>query len=482
MANKKVSQLTSKPSVLTTDLFPIADPSTGQLFKTTISDLGTAIGSGVSSVNTLVGAVVLDTDDIQELASPTNKWFTDTRARAALSASSPLTYNSGTGAFGIQVATGSQNGYLSSTDWTTFNNKQNALTNPVTGTGATDRLVIWAGTNSVTSSANLFYSVVSGKHAINFGTAFNFISYADNGLGSNLDLVISADDSIKFYTTNFSSLAAKINDGGNFDIYTSLVVSNNITGASIIKSGGTSAQFLKADGSVDSSTYLTTGTAASTYLPLAGGTMTGNLFLPANNTVGGTNYYIGQTMASNDFWRIYGNTVAADQGEMIFELGDNGAPLGSNGQRFRFYYDANVGGTAKSPLTIDYNTISIEAFATITINQNAQTNLIIRNTTAGTSSIASTSLISDTSAGLGEIGKYSSTTTAYKITTPSSTYLYNGTAGNIAIQNDFASGSIVMAAGGSSTAHFTIAPTGATSFSSSISVPKQRIGPVKRAN
>ena len=131
MANKKVSQLVSKPSVLVTDLFPIADPTTGQLFKTTISDLGTAIGSGVSSVNTLVGAVVLDTDDIQELASPTNRWFTDTRARAALSASSPLAYNSGTGVFSIAQANGSTNGFLSSTDWTTFNAKQSALS----GTG-----------------------------------------------------------------------------------------------------------------------------------------------------------------------------------------------------------------------------------------------------------------------------------------------------------------------------------------------------------
>jgi hypothetical protein len=131
MANKKVSQLTSKPAVNLTDLFLIADPTSGQAFKTTISDLGTAIGSGVSSVNTLVGAVVLDTDDIQELASPTNRWFTDTRARAAVSASSPLAYNSGTGVFSIPAATSSQNGYLTSTDWTTFNGKQAALS----GTG-----------------------------------------------------------------------------------------------------------------------------------------------------------------------------------------------------------------------------------------------------------------------------------------------------------------------------------------------------------
>ncbi|MEO6453116.1 MAG: tail fiber domain-containing protein, partial [Ginsengibacter sp.] len=49
-----------------------------------------------------------------------------------------------------------------------------------------------------------------------------------------------------------------------------------ITGAAIIKSGGTSSQFLKADGSVDANTYITGG-MAGTYLPLAGGTLSGNI-------------------------------------------------------------------------------------------------------------------------------------------------------------------------------------------------------------
>lgn len=39
-----------------------------------------------------------------------------------------------------------------------------------------------------------------------------------------------------------------------------IVASGNITGASIIKAGGTSSQFLKADGSVDSSAYVTAAT------------------------------------------------------------------------------------------------------------------------------------------------------------------------------------------------------------------------------
>ena len=40
----------------------------------------------------------------------------------------------------------------------------------------------------------------------------------------------------------------------------------------LVKSGGTSTQFLKADGSVDSSTYLTTSAASSTYVPYTGAT------------------------------------------------------------------------------------------------------------------------------------------------------------------------------------------------------------------
>ena len=93
----------------------------------------------------------------------------------------------------------------------------------------------------------------------------------------------------------------------------------------------------------------------TSYLPLSGGTMTGDLFLRANNDVGGTNYCIGQTMASNDSWKIYGNTIALDRGELVFELGDNAFSSSSNGQRFRFHYENSSGGTAKSPFILDYN-------------------------------------------------------------------------------------------------------------------------------
>ena len=65
--------------------------------------------------------------------------------------STPIT-TSGTITLAIATASGSQQGLLSSTDWTTFNNKQNALTNPVTGTGTTNYLPKFTGTSTIGNS------------------------------------------------------------------------------------------------------------------------------------------------------------------------------------------------------------------------------------------------------------------------------------------------------------------------------------------
>ena len=57
--------------------------------------------------------------------------------------------------FNLPTASAANRGALSSSDWTNFNNKQNALTNPVTGTGTSGQVTYFNGTSSVTSSANL---------------------------------------------------------------------------------------------------------------------------------------------------------------------------------------------------------------------------------------------------------------------------------------------------------------------------------------
>jgi hypothetical protein len=69
----------------------------------------------------------------------------------------------------LGLASSSANGALSSTDWTTFNNKQNALTNPVTGTGTSGQVAYFNGTSSITGEANLFWDATNDRLGI--GTA-----------------------------------------------------------------------------------------------------------------------------------------------------------------------------------------------------------------------------------------------------------------------------------------------------------------------
>jgi hypothetical protein len=80
------------------------------------------------------------------------------------SATSPLSISSNV--LSISQASGSTNGYLSSTDWTTFNNKQNALTNPITGTGTSGYVTYFNGTSTVTGSANHYWDSTNNRLGI----------------------------------------------------------------------------------------------------------------------------------------------------------------------------------------------------------------------------------------------------------------------------------------------------------------------------
>jgi hypothetical protein len=71
----------------------------------------------------------------------------------SVTGTSPIVSSGGTTpAISIPAATSSVNGYLTSTDWTTFNNKQSALTNPVTGTGTTNYLPKFTGSSTIGNS------------------------------------------------------------------------------------------------------------------------------------------------------------------------------------------------------------------------------------------------------------------------------------------------------------------------------------------
>lgn len=107
----------------------------------------------------------------------------------SLSATTPLSYNSITGVFSIQAADSTHNGYLSSTDWNTFNNKQSALTfGNVTGSDFS----ITGGTGAVVGSGlSLALAIVnSNTYATN---TFLKFSVNNKGLVTSASVVGSAD-------------------------------------------------------------------------------------------------------------------------------------------------------------------------------------------------------------------------------------------------------------------------------------------------
>jgi hypothetical protein len=77
----------------------------------------------------------------------------------------------------LGLASSSANGALSSTDWTTFNNKQNALTNPVTGTGTTNYLPKFTGSTTIGNSS----IIDNGTGRVSIGTT----SFLDSFVISN---------------------------------------------------------------------------------------------------------------------------------------------------------------------------------------------------------------------------------------------------------------------------------------------------------
>lgn len=89
--------------------------------------------------------------------------------KALLSATSPIFYNSTTGVISSQAATTSVNGYLTSTDWNTFNNKLSVATATSTYvpyTGATSTLDLGSNALTTTGIASLGSVAITGTAGV----------------------------------------------------------------------------------------------------------------------------------------------------------------------------------------------------------------------------------------------------------------------------------------------------------------------------
>jgi hypothetical protein len=143
--------------------------------------------------------------------------------------------------FNLPTASATNRGALSSADWTTFNNKQNALTNPVTGTGTSGQVAYFNGTSAITGESGLVWDATN-----------NYLSIG--GATANSNLTVSGSDNTDIFTVlagpNSRLHVGTVTSGTNVYVrsqnnYTLNLGVNNTNYLSIFNSGnifiGTSA-------------------------------------------------------------------------------------------------------------------------------------------------------------------------------------------------------------------------------------------------
>lgn len=117
-----------------------------------------------------------------------------------LIATAPLSYNSGTNTISISQAGVSSNGFLSSTDWATFNNKQSVITLTTTGNSGAATFVsntlnipeytlagLGGFSNPMTSLGDIIYGNAIGaavRRSGNITTTKMFLSQTGDGTSS----------------------------------------------------------------------------------------------------------------------------------------------------------------------------------------------------------------------------------------------------------------------------------------------------------
>jgi len=463
--------------------------------------------------------------------------------------SSPIT-TSGTITIAIDTASGSQNGLLSSTDWTTFNNKGSgtvtsvaALTLGTTGTDLSSSVA--TGTTTPVITLNVPTASATNRGALSSAdwTTFNnkanalsgtinTIAYWDSastiaslalatypsltelsyvkGVTSAIQTQLNAKQgTLTLTTTGTSGAATLIGDTLNIPQYSGGGGGGMAIGGSITSATAGSVLFAGAAGVLaqDNANFFWDDT--NNRLGIGTSTPTCPLDVIASNTTainlrlrGRASDSVGQM----EFWNNaqttrYGYFATDSTG--MFLLSTQAIPLifGSNttevmrltsggsvtignisatGSKFQVNGSAAIGYSASTAaptngLAVSGNvTFGTNAVAnttsdllTINKNQNAATRLIVSNSTSGTSSVAEINLTSSSGAGSFNIGKYSASTNAYKNLASNTAYLYNGTAGDIAFLNDFASGGFNISVGGSSTAQFILNSSGNLGLSTS---------------
>jgi hypothetical protein len=240
--------------------------------KWVVDNFAPISGSGVTSFNTRTGAVTLTSGDVTGALTFTPYNATNPSnyiALTALSATSPIFYNNSTGVISSQAATTSLNGYLTSTDWNTFNGKQAALV---------------SGTNIKTVNSNSLLG--SGNVAVGDALVANPLSQFASTTSSQLAGVISDETgggAAVFGTT--PTLATPVING----LPTGTGVASAATASTIVardaNANATINSLIENGQSITSAAGTTTLTGASPKRTMVIGSTTQTIVLPVVSTL-----------------------------------------------------------------------------------------------------------------------------------------------------------------------------------------------------
>jgi hypothetical protein len=327
MADKRISQLVERTDIANNDVVPIVASGATTTNKATISSIQEFMQENLDLGVTSVGITLGTTGtDVSVSGSP-------------ITTSGNITIN-------LPTASATNRGLLSSADWTTFNNKQ-------------------AAGNYVT--LDTAQNITAPKGFINSGGGTCVTLNHTSGSGVALDIIKAGNnEAIRVTKTSGSGNAMTIS-GGNFEAGT------------IVKTGGTSSQFLMADGSVNTSV-----SPSGAYLPLTGGTLTGAL--------NGTSALFSGALTANGGAEITSN--ASTVGLKVFGGGN---------------------------LNIDYLQVGYSG---------GSASPIFRITYTGAATFSSSVTAASLNVGSGTLGRNAFSQSDFRIAAPNDTNILNGIAAN----------------------------------------------------